>query len=35
MSAGTLEASLAAAPNRLTVAHRRIIVGAALGSVFE
>lgn len=35
MSAGTLDAPLAAAPNRLTAAHRRIIVGAALGSVFE
>ncbi len=35
MSAGILDAAVAAAPNRLTVAHRRVIVGAALGSVFE
>ncbi len=35
MSAGILDAVVATAPGRLTAAHRRVIVGAALGSVFE
>ena len=35
MSAGTLDTVVPSAPNRLTAAHRRIIVGGALGSVFE
>lgn len=35
MSAGALDLARPASPGRLTAAHRRIIVGAALGSVFE
>lgn len=35
MSASILDAALPAASGRLTAAHRRVIVGAALGSVFE
>ncbi len=35
MSAGAFDAPAAAVQPRLTAAHRRVIVGAALGSVFE